>query len=118
MKIAETRNDIHCACIFVTIALLVSFGITVLPVVGVFLAFIVAAIVGFFTGWFNAPVWGRIVLGVSAFAGFIAALLMRGTQRFFLCTAIFTMGMLLGALIGVARGNAQSKAAEIPPRHS
>ena len=111
MKIAATqlRNDIYCACIFGTIALLVSFGITVLPIVGVFLAFIVAAIVGFFTGWFDAPVWGRIVLGVSALTGFIAALLMRGTQRFLLYIAVLIMGMLLGALIGVARGNAQSK---------
>jgi len=118
MKIAETRNDIHCACIFGIIALLVSFGITVLPVVGVFLAFIVAIVIGFFTGWFDAPTWGRIVLGVSAFAGFIAALCIRGTQRFFLCAAILIMCMLLGALIGVARGNAQSKAVGIPPRHN
>lgn len=118
MKIAATqlRNDIYCACIFGTIALGASFGVTILPIVGVFFAFIVAVIIGFFTGWFDAPVWGRVVLGISALVGFIAALLIRGTQRFFLCTVVLIMSMLLGALIGVARGNAQDKTAGIPPR--
>lgn len=118
MKIAATqlRIDIYCAGIFGTIALAVSFGSMVLPTVGIFLSFIVAAVVGFFTGWFDAPAWGRVILGISALTGFITALLIRGTQKVFLYTAVLMICMLFGALIGIARGNAQSKGVGIPPR--
>lgn len=111
IKTAQFRSDIYCAGIFSAIAFAASLFLTIIPAVGMFFAFIAAAVIGFFTGWFAAPLWGRIVLGTSALTGFIAALCIRGTQRFFISAAALMLCLALGAISGAICGNAHDKRA-------
>lgn len=97
----QLRTDIYYALIFSTLVLALSFSSTL---IGMLLAIPFAVVIGFFIGWLDAPVWGRIALGMSAVTGFIAALLVRGTQGVFLHIAVLLICILLGALIGIARG--------------
>ena len=107
--VTELKTDIYCACVFSIIAFVVSFGMTRIPIVGTLLSFPAAAVIGFFIGWFAAPVWGRILLVVCAFVGFTLALFMRGTQSILMLTVSLTICLLLSAVIGTVRGNAHER---------